>query len=361
MGLILAGALQGAGAGAMQFGAEQQKQWGAENLEKMREDAAMARQDALLRAQQAHDVNMVGVREKTRREGALHDVQNVDPLRNKNALDLAKDTAQAKIDIESSPENVQKRIDSLKQLGPVEAQIKLDAEMQQLAAKSTPEALRALGAIARATQVLTPGQVAEGQIKQLELSKAKLMDAMQSQYATAVETGDTAKANGIVQAMTARFFDPAKLKDQPELRAAQAMLTSMDSTPEQKAQAGDFIMRALTSMSAKMGGAQTSSPQPTDAHVTALKSRSKDPRAVAAFEAQYGKGSAAKYLNAGEASTYEPGTLAEEPVASESGGYGEEYEKRGIIGVGVKAAKSYAEKQREEKRKLRENKAGDWR
>ena len=37
-------------------------------------------------------------------------------------------------------------------------------------------------------------------------------------------------------------------------------------------------------------------------------------------------------------------------------GYGDEYEKRGLIGVGVKAVKSYVKNQREEKRKLREDK-----
>ena len=47
MGIILGGALQGAGA----FGQQLQRDWSAENLEKMREEASTARQNALIEAQ----------------------------------------------------------------------------------------------------------------------------------------------------------------------------------------------------------------------------------------------------------------------------------------------------------------------
>ena len=224
--------------------------------------------------------------------------------------------------------DTQTAIEKAKKLGPVEAQIKLDAEMASLAVKSTPEALKLLNAIARATQVLTPGQVAEGQIKQLELSRAKLMDTMQGEYSSAVEAGNTAKANGIVQSMTARFFDPAKLKDAPELRAAQVVMTSTDSTPEQKAQAGDFIMKALAATSAKIGAGATEPLGPPAAAIEALK---KNPKLADSFRAKY-KVDPAQYLPGKPAVTHQPAGIinAVPGMGPRAGSFAERLRNRGI-------------------------------
>ena len=210
----------------------------------------------------AQDEKMVGVRETSRREGAMYDVENIDPLKNQNALTLAKDTAQAKIDIETSPENVGKYVERLKTLGPVEARLKADADLTVLLAKGTPEALAATRAIAKASQVLTPGQVAEGEINQFKLSQAKLLDAFQTSYADAVSAKDMAKANSIAETMAARFFDPAKMKEDAPLKAAVAMINSMDATDVQKSQASDFITKRLAASSAKFGGGNDPSNDP---------------------------------------------------------------------------------------------------
>lgn len=64
MGLILGGALAGAGA----FGAQLQRQWGAEQLEAMREEAADRRQSALLTAQQSMQQAGFGHAEKMEKD-----------------------------------------------------------------------------------------------------------------------------------------------------------------------------------------------------------------------------------------------------------------------------------------------------
>lgn len=228
-------------------------------------------------------------------ERATREATEVDPIRQRNTVETARLSAQARIDTEYSEDNIQKKIDAAKRLGPAEAQIKLDAEMASLAAKSSPASLKALNAIARASQVLTPGQVAEADIKKLELSRKQLLDEMQSNYAAAVKSGDTKAANGIVQAITARFFDPEKLKDQPELKAAQSIIQSMDASPSDKEAAAKFIMDALKNTSAKMGASQGVT-EPSAGDISGLIARAKDPRAIALFESRYGAGSAAKYL-----------------------------------------------------------------
>jgi len=178
--------------------------------------------------------------------------------------------AQDRLDVEYSPENIQKKIDALKTLAPVEAQVKADAEIAALLKKAqTPGVLDAMRAFARAAQVLTPGQVAEGRIKEMELDRAKLVDKFQTRYAAAVEAGNRKEATEIINVMTARFFDPAKMKetDAAALKSAQAILTDISSPEEAKDRARNYIMSVLSASATKRGEA-ANEPHPDGSIVT---------------------------------------------------------------------------------------------
>ena len=172
-----------------------------------------------------------------------------------------KATKKSDFDLEYSPENVDKRIAAATKIAGAEAQIRLDKELAAVSKKGNdPRYLSALRKIAVASQVLTPGQVTEGDIKKLELSRAQTLNTMQGAYAAAIADRDPTRANDIVQAMSARFFDPAKLKDAPELKAAQAILGDVLASAEDKGKAREYIMRALASSGAKIGDPDTAGP-----------------------------------------------------------------------------------------------------
>lgn len=270
LGLI---ALGGAGEGMAALG----KQWTDERIQKELQAARAQQAESLARLTDqlagAREERMIGVRETVRREGAQADIERETMPENVRRrgeaaasliraetparVERAKSETQARLDIENSPANTAAYIEKLKTLAPIEAKLKSDADIAALLARGTPAALKATHDIAVASRVLTPGQVAEADLAKFKLSQAKLLDTFQQSYADAVTRKDTAAANSIAASMAARFYDPAKAKEDAPLRAAVAVINSMDATPEQKTQAGEFIMSRLTARGEGGGGPKT--------------------------------------------------------------------------------------------------------
>ena len=246
------------------------------------QDRTFAQADKSQAAGFANDRSMVEVRETSRREGSKYDVENIDPLKNANALELAKKSAQAKIDIETSPENVQKTIDSLNLMEPAKAKIKLDAVLAELKAKSTPEALAAGRAIAQSVHIESAASVAQAKLagKQAELADLsiadkKRYDALHTQYLA--ET-DPAKKDAIADQL---YTLAGKDKFQP--------VVGKDDTGNPKFVGGFNTRTGLMGTGARPGQTQ----QPTAADQADAVKRAKDPKFMAAYAARFGADAAA--------------------------------------------------------------------
>ena len=139
--------------------------------------------------------------ETARRDAELNTVTTIDPLKNKNSLQLVKDSAQARIDIESSPENVQKAIDKLNLMAPATAKVARDAMIADLQAKATPEALNAAGKIARATHIESASSQAQaklagkqGEALDLTIKDKKRLTELQNEYLNEATTPERKEA-----------------------------------------------------------------------------------------------------------------------------------------------------------------------
>ena len=183
---IISGALRRGIGEAAGFGAEVAMTSAKSSIEEARQtrlaelqNQYQSQRDA---TQRGHDVNMVDVREQSRRAGALHDATEVDPIRNRNAVALAKDTTQARIDVETSPENIQKAITKLNAMAPAEAKIRRDAMLADLEAKSTPEALRAARLIAQATHIESASSVAQAELARMSIEEKQQVQAVRANY-----------------------------------------------------------------------------------------------------------------------------------------------------------------------------------
>ena len=223
-------------------------------------------------------------------------------------LEGAKARRQAEIDIDTNPANIGKKIDAMKQMAPAEARIKADAEVQSLLAKAnTPGYVEAVRRIAQATQVLTPGQVAEGKLKELELSRSQTLETMRKAYTSAINAGDKETAGNVAQGIAAYSYDPTK--ESQAVAAARAVVASIDASAEQKAVALDVLVGVAKK---PQGGGGQEYPTPGPVNVEKLK---KNPDKAAEFDKVYGPGAAAKILGSAPAApVVQPATPSGPPA-----------------------------------------------
>lgn len=120
-------------------------------------------------------------------------------------IKTAKETAQAAIDINTDPSNVQKAIEKLNAMAPAEAKVKRDAMIADLEAKATPEALRAANQIARATHIESAASLAQAilagkqaEIADLSIADKKRANALSEEY---LKETDSAKKDAIADAL----------------------------------------------------------------------------------------------------------------------------------------------------------------
>lgn len=345
MGLILAGALQGAG----NFGAQLRKQWGAEELEKMREEAAMARQNALIEAQrlmetgrQTHDVSMVGVREKSRQAGRLADIEqdiNPDTIAKKGAAasGLIKATLPARVEEKEQLGAAETKIEleRFEKLVPVKRQAAIDDALAVLKAKSTPEALKQSRAIAMSTHIVDPSYTvipnADGTVTTFDTKSGRSGGVLKDPDGNPIIRKDSEELKAATSVINmantnlkiAQAEHKATVADLMATPAEKAAANAAWNGAQAEARRLSAPAYAVLYGKAKIpdgGGtaAETAAaPIPTDAHVSALKARAKNPAAIAAFESQYGAGSAAKYLGGDAAKKGLIGTTSgsHEPVA----------------------------------------------
>jgi hypothetical protein len=277
MGLIdnlARGISEGAGTAAMGF------------MERFKSEVEQERQDALMRVKQGIDQQNTTFNEGVRREGrqadVTQDIANAPALRNVKTED-AKATAQARIDVEFSPENTDKKIAQLQALGPAEAKIKTDAAVADMLAKSTPEALGAARKIAAATRDPLQQKLLGVQIEQaalgLEEGKTQagergqvrgLVDAARASGDSGMPGADEAKKFYLGKAgeankgaQMARGVDVDKAERHDLLEAAKAKYNlaerEMDDTIKGRliADADALVKRATGGSDEKAGGAAT--------------------------------------------------------------------------------------------------------
>ena len=174
-------------------------------------------------------------------------------------VETDKRTRQGQLDVEYSADNIAKKVKALETVGAAEAKIKLNAEMESIVGRAKePGYLDAVRAIARAQQVLTPGQLAEGELKQIEASRARTLEKMRGEYMDATKAGDTKTAGQVAQAIGAYTFDPAR--ETQAVTAARAVVASMDATLEQKTQALNVLMGVAVKPQAGAAGAAAGAP-----------------------------------------------------------------------------------------------------
>lgn len=218
MSPIIAGALAGGGQALERAGFEWQKSANAQDFEKMQQELLAKREVALesLRNQnqtardvagREHDVSMLDRREAVRREGEKYDVETIDPIKNTNAVKLATDTTQARIDVETSPANIQKAIDKLNAMAPAEAKVKRDAMIAELEAKATPAALRAAREIARATHIESAASGAAAAKSNFELGELRKVAGLRDAYVAETDPAKKKKIAENIQVMTGKDND----------------------------------------------------------------------------------------------------------------------------------------------------------
>ncbi len=167
IGAALAGLAEGAGTGIAKVGGE----WMKNEFAKERDEILGRRQESLAR-----------LNSTLRRDDAMFEATNVDPIRQATAVETAGKTAQARIDIETDPANVQKAIDKLNAMEPAKAKIKRDEMIADLEAKSTPEALAAARRIAQATHIESAGSLATAELAKLSIADKQRAQKLQNEY-----------------------------------------------------------------------------------------------------------------------------------------------------------------------------------
>ena len=154
-----------------------------------------------------------------------------------------------------------------------------------------PQAAQAVSGIGAGRQALEKG-AQELQQGAMELERGQQVQSMLDELFNADPTNPESKARRDVimeqfQAMLAASGKTPPAAAQPYKTV---MGTDVDGNPV------PFTTNQITGAVTRpqVGGAQSA--QPTQAHLSVLQQNSEDPEAIAAFEAQYGPGSAARYL-----------------------------------------------------------------
>ena len=167
IGGLIGGAAEGLGVGASKAAGK----WMEHEFAKER--------DAILENRRESMARLVST---LRREDAMYEATNVDPIRQATAVETATKTAQARIDVETDPANVDKAIEKLNKLDPAEAKVKREALIADLEAKATPEALAAARKVAQATHIESAASIAQADLARLSIKDRERVQKLQDEY-----------------------------------------------------------------------------------------------------------------------------------------------------------------------------------
>lgn len=305
---IIAGAMQGAGEAGVKVGLEAQKQAGDVELQKIRDEAHLAREKALQDARNSQEVSMVGVRETSRQAGRQADIdQDVSPdnvaKRATAVNDLSAQTLPGEIARKTALAGVetQAEIEKFTKLAPLKRQEAIDAEVAKLRAMSTPEMLKAERSVAMAKHIVDPSYTlipnADGTVTTFDSKSGKSSGTLKGPDGQPIIRKDPEEmkaatavinmANANLRVAEAAYKASASEMD-PAIKAS--------ATAEWKnaqAEAKRLTAPAYVVLYAKAGIPDAGTPEPAAVAVTtpspaAISYLKKNPGAAADFKSKYG-------------------------------------------------------------------------